>query len=448
MKPVKQRPGQPLRTGTHTSGRQLIIVAVALVTALSLAACGSSGDGEAGTADSPVTLNFVGPEDPATLEPVIKLFEKENPSIQVEYQPVPFNDLNSILETRLASEDSTLDVYTADQPRIPALAAKGFLLDLTEELPEVEDKVLEGSLDASMYQDKLWALPIWSSTQLLYYNKELLSAGKVTPPAIAPADRLTWEQLVTDATAAQDAGAQYGFTFDQVSRYYQLQPLPESMGGGSGLGGDDFLEPDLTNEQWVKAFTWYGELFESGLSPRGVTPEQTPELFTTGKVAYFLGGPWWLGEFQGTEGLDFGVAPHPYFEGGTPATPTDAWSWGINPASEHPEEALAFLKFVSLSEPGATASVESAPFPPANVEAFDSYLTRLESSGEGSLNGISDLVREELTKAAVHRPRSVGYIQFETIMNKAFEDIRNGAEAGAALDQASTDFTEQASRLQ
>jgi multiple sugar transport system substrate-binding protein len=36
----------------------------------------------------------------------------------------------------------------------------------------------------------------------------------------------------------------------------------------------------------------------------------------------------------------------------------------------------------------------------------------------------------------VSRPVSVGYVDFESVMNKAFADIRNGTDAATRLQQA------------
>lgn len=40
-----------------------------------------------------------------------------------------------------------------------------------------------------------------------------------------------------------------------------------------------------------------------------------------------------------------------------------------------------------------------------------------------------DIVSYESQKTAVSRPRSTGYVAFETVMNRTFSDIRNGSDA-------------------
>jgi multiple sugar transport system substrate-binding protein len=59
---------------------------------------------------------------------------------------------------------------------------------------------------------------------VLFYNKDLLQKAGITPPSGDPTGRLTWDQLLADARKAQQAGARWGFCFEQVDRYYQLQP--------------------------------------------------------------------------------------------------------------------------------------------------------------------------------------------------------------------------------
>ncbi|NJL54474.1 sugar ABC transporter substrate-binding protein [bacterium] len=386
-------------------------------------------------AQDEVVLSFVGPEQPSAMEPVIAAFEAANPGIRVEYESVPFVDLNDILQTRMRDGGSTPDIFTADQPRISALVERGFLLDITDEVGDISDMVWPSSLDASTVDGRLYALPISTSTQILYYNLDLLEAAGLEPPSREPENRITWEQLVQDAAAAQEAGAEWGFMFDQVNRIYQIQPLPESLGGGPGVSADNPLEPNITNAAWVEALSFYGDLFESGLAPRGIPVEQTPDLFANGQVAYFVGGPWWLPRFGGTEGLNFDAGLHPYFAEGEPVTPTGAWSWGVNPNSEHIDEAIAFITFAALDPTGALRTAEGFPLPPANIEVFNTYYAENQV-----LDGIEDLILYELENTARVRAKTEGFIEFEEIIGQALEDIRNGADARGALETASEDL--------
>lgn len=403
---------------------------------------GAFAIGGSASAQGTVTLTFVGPETPEAMQPVITAFEAKNPGIKVEYESVPFNDLNSIIESRVGSGDADPDVYTADQPRIAALVDRGLLEDITADVGDISDVVIGSSIEASTVDGKLYAVPISTSTQLLYYNTALLDAAGLAHPSMDPAARMTWEDLKTAAETAQAAGAKYGMMWDQVNRYYQLQPLAESAGGGSGVDPADPLKVDITNDGWVKAMEYYRAAFEDGLAPRGVPVEQTTDLFANGEVAYFIGGPWWLPKFSGAEGLSYGVAPHPYFSGGEPVTPTGAWSWGVSPTSDHRDEAVAFVKFAGLDPEGALATAKGFPLPPANIGVFDTYYAENQL-----VPGVSDLISYELANTSRIRPRTKGYIQFEELMGTAFEDIRNGADVKSTLEATQAAITEAWSRL-
>ena len=53
----------------------------------------------------------------------------------------------------------------------------------------------------------------------------------------------------------------------------------------------------------------------------------------------------------------------------------------------------------------------------------------------------AEIMSYETSNTEVNRVSTIGYIEFETILNQAFSDIRNGADAKTALDKASDDLT-------
>ncbi|MET9246632.1 sugar ABC transporter substrate-binding protein [Nonomuraea sp. NPDC003709] len=411
---------------------------LALVSLLAVlaAGCGSGGGGGGGDSASK-TLRFVGPEDPKTFQPVIDGFQAKNPGVQVAYTQIPFDQLNSTLQQRLAAKDDTIDVYTVDQPRVAALATRGFLVDLSDWKDRVKQAALPAQYEVNEHNGKLWSVPIWTSDQFLFYNKTLLKKAGITPPPSDPAKRWTWEQTIEAGKKAQaEGGAQWAFIPEQIEQYYQLQSLAESLGGGSGITGPDMLTPDLTTDGWVKAMTWYRDLFANKLAPRGVGSFQTSPLFSEGKVAFFAGGPWDVGVFSGAKDLDWGVAPYPYFKGGKQVTPTGSWSWGINPASENQPLARKFLEYASLDPEGNLLTTKATTIIPSNRAAFEKYVPTLDALGGDKSKGVGEILTYDADNTAVARPRSVGYIQFEDIMTKAFADIRNGADPKARLEQA------------
>ena len=318
----------------------------------------------------PVTISFLGFYGPEGVAPLIEAFEAENPGITVEYQSVPFGELNQVIQSRLSGGGESPDVYIADQPRVAALDNQGFLHDVSDAVGDAANDWVDTALTASTVDGRLMALPLNTSTQILYYNKSLLDQAGIPYPSTSPDDRMTWDEVIHLARLAQEGGATYGFQFDQVSRFYQLQPLMESLGGGPGLTGPANLQADLVNDGWIEAMEFYAGLFaDDGVAPRGMPPEETPNAFAAGEVAFYLGGTHWGGIFELFWPLEFdlGFAPHPYFEGHDPVTPTGALSLGVNPNSPNTEAATTFAKWVTTSPTGTRKNAATTPstVPPA-----------------------------------------------------------------------------------
>jgi multiple sugar transport system substrate-binding protein len=53
---------------------------------------------------------------------------------------------------------------------------------------------------------------------------------------------------------------------------------------------------------------------------------------------------------------------------------------------------------------------------------------------------MASIIQYALTNTSVSRPISIGYVDFESTMNKAFADIRNGSPAPARLKQANSEL--------
>jgi multiple sugar transport system substrate-binding protein len=400
--------------------------------ALAFTGCSAGGTADDGTTE----ITFVGADPAEAFEPLIAAFEAQHPDISVEYQNIPFDQYNNVIQQRVGAKDPSIDVLLVDAGASASMASRGWLADLSELRDQADENSIAASVEQSVWDDELWALPFWTSAQYLYYNADLLEAAGVEPPT-ADGERWTWEQVVDAGKQAQAAGAEYGLLFDQTDRYYQLQPLAESAGGGSGATGPDLLTADITNEGWQRSMDWYASLFADGVAPRGIATDQMNVLFASGKSAFFVGGPWSVDPIsKGEPPISYGVAKNPMFEGGTPAMSTGSWSIGVSAATDELEAATAFAEFASLDPEGNAAAVEQIIIPPTNLSAFDAYIERLDQTDEPNTAGMGQLTLSELQDAAVSRPNTVGFTQMQDVMGRAFADIRNGQPVDETLQKA------------
>ena len=392
---------------------------------------------------------------PDSLKKVVTAFEGENPDIKVELDTYPFRQLFETIEVRMKAQDANLDVISVDVPLVASYAIRGYLAPLDEYFTadDIKNTWLEASGKAGSYNGHFMAAPQNTSSQFMYINRKLFQDAGITPPKgfgpdqtidfqqitdIASNDRWTWEQVVDAAKKlTKESGGKtdvWGLEFDQVSRLYQMQCLGESL-------GQPLLSPDglkasgyLNSEKWIQAAQWYSDLFNKWkVSPKNVSPDESPNLFTAGKVAIFVGGEWNVPRFK-EAGVDFLVAPFPYFAGGKPVTGTGSWHIGIAKSSQHKAEAAKFIKFLTATEKGnqiwfdaqgqvpSTLALQTAIEQDPQYRSFpkDAYL----------------LAIYEANHSAVNRPSTPGYLQVEDLFFSTFEDIRNGVNPKDALDGA------------
>jgi multiple sugar transport system substrate-binding protein len=92
--------------------------------------------------------------------------------------------------------------------------------------------------------------------------------------------------------------------------------------------------------------------------------------------------------------------------------------------------------------------LEGAPNVPVNNQAFGPYVDQLASENPEVGDDLKKIMTYELANTPVPRPRSIGFVAFETVMNKAFSDLRNGADVEATLQQAQQQLESQLRRIQ
>ncbi len=388
---------------------------------------------------APVTVTYLGQETATDIQPLIDRFNRAHPGIHVKYQYLAFDQLFQQIQVRLSAKSSTPDIIDVDAPVVAAYAVQGFLAPMDTVFSKEElAQFVPATLSTSYYLGHLLAPPLNSSSQVLYYNKDLLKKAGVPFPPNDVSKRLTWEQLAAEAQKAQvRAGSRvtaWGFVIDQIDRPYQLLPLPESL-GGQPIGKDRLTASGVINAPpWIKAFTWYANLFNKWqVSPKGATPAQTAALFSGGHAAFFWGGPWNVGGFQAAKGLHWGFAPTPYFAGGKPVTPNDSWHLGINSHSPNVAAAAQFIRYMTVGQGNDLweNQVKQVPSLKREIRAIEKDAAFATFPGN-----VLRLVAYEAEHTAIPRPVTPGFSEYQDIMAQAFDNIRTGQAPKAALDAA------------
>jgi ABC-type glycerol-3-phosphate transport system substrate-binding protein len=417
-----------------------VVILSLLVTALAFA----GGRGDTGPAGGGQTITWLsqGPGDAPAWEgitkPLLEQYYKET-GVQVRGEFYTFNDLFQVIEVKIASGSKDYDVISVDVPMVAAYATRGYLEPMDRFYTDAEKRqFIPSALAAGSWNGVFYAPPMNTSSQLLWYNKGLLDQAGVKIRDSSVTNRLTYEEV---AEYAKQALAQLdpdgkngiaGLMFQQVSRTYQMCAVPDSLGEKS-IGNDGFtVEGVINSPGWVKAMTWYQDLYKNGLALRGYTADDISNLFNSGKVLFMIGGTWTPGQISATT---FGYAPVPAFKGyeNKVGSPTGSWHFGINKASTKKDLAGAFIKWLSLGAGNALWLKANN-----DVPSTQSAISAIQNDANASQ--IMKIAAYEAANTAVPRALTPGYPEYSTIMDGVFEDIRNGSNIKQTLDNAVRDI--------
>jgi multiple sugar transport system substrate-binding protein len=192
------------------------------IAAALIAGCGSSGKG-------PVTLNwYVFPEPSGSFAKAAadcSAASHGRYQIKINFLSTSSDQQRVSLVRRLAAQDSSIDILAMDVDWTAEFATAKWILPWAgANAAAISTGVLPGPLKTATWNGKLYAAPINSNTELLWYRKDLVP----NPPK-------TWTQMIDDAIQLAKQGKPH-YIEEQGSKYEGLtvwfNSLVDSAGGG------------------------------------------------------------------------------------------------------------------------------------------------------------------------------------------------------------------------
>jgi len=363
-----------------------------------------------------------------------------NPNAIFNIEIYPRTKLMEVIEIKLGSGEDDFDTLFVDQPLIAGYTWKDYLLPLTKYFTDKQlDNFVDADRAAGMVNGEFMAAPLTSSSCVLLVNKTLLAKAGIEfdQNYYDLKDRVTWEKLSELAIKYQTAAdpdhtkGLWGFAFDQAENVYQILSLGNSL-GEDAIAKDGFtVKGTLNTKGWVKALTFYQDLYRTwGVSPNGVNNDEVRELFSSGKIAFYVGNSIRAKKYD----FECAAVYHPYFEGGQVAVPTGSWYQGINKNSKNADLAADFIVWATAGEGAEIWMLANNQVP--------SQKSLLESVSKGEFTNFNEWpliatkvgVMQNLSGAGYPRPLSPGFLEFDTAMSALFQDIRSGADVTTALE--------------
>lgn len=284
------------------------------------------------------------PEQRWALQQMVKKFEEEHPDIRVkvEYSSAGFQKL----KIRIAGGEAP-DVFYYTSDRMPTMVTRDRLLDLTPFVEQDNDVSLAdyfpSVVRSCLLNEKIYLYPFHYSTDLLFYNKDLFDQEGVEPPN---AD-WTWNDFLNTAkklTQKRD---------NRIVQYGTLQPRALLM--IRSLGGEcfdaDLNEVLIDSAETREALQFLVDLErEHHVTPapgqlRDMEKEDGLELFSSGRVAMFIGRTYMVSELSKINRFNWDVTSVP--KGAKRYSRLAVGGNCISKTTKHPEAAWKFVKFYS-----------------------------------------------------------------------------------------------------
>ncbi|MDD5931981.1 MAG: extracellular solute-binding protein [Oscillospiraceae bacterium] len=301
--------------------KRILAFTLAAVMALSLAACGSKDKPAASqpaaspAASAPaaekVTLNVIaaqyGTQTADWWAGFEKDFEAANDNIDLVVDVVSWNDIYTVVNTRIANGEApdilNIDVFADYQ-------ADGLLLPAQDYVSEeTYAKMYPSFLDQSVVDGTVWAVPDLASARALYYNADILAEAGVEVPT-------TFEELTAACQKIIDhfGGEVYPWGIDMTTDEGQAAFAYYTWNNGGGFVDDDG-NWTLNSAENVAAIEYAIDLVKSGYTntdPATQTRYDLQDLFGAGKLAMVI-GPNSIPTYIADKGMsvNYGVASIP-----------------------------------------------------------------------------------------------------------------------------------------
>lgn len=297
----------------RVAGTRARATALAATAAVALLVTGCAAESDNGSADDVTKITFwngfTGPDGDA-LKDRVAAFNDENPDVFVEMTIMPWDVLNQKLMPALgAGEGPNLSLNGVEAVASNALTGAFGDLDEYYERWDEQDALFPTVAGGTSWNDKHYSVPMTFSPMLVYYNKALFADAGLDPEN-PPAD---WQELQEAAIALtkDDNGdgtpEQYGLLLASHEGPMGWENLMWDNGGGTV--SEDGTTATLGDPKSVEAVElWSGLIKEHDISPGGMNGAEADALFTAGKGAMIIEGPWMSNGFK-EAGIDFGVAP-------------------------------------------------------------------------------------------------------------------------------------------
>jgi trehalose/maltose transport system substrate-binding protein len=316
------------------------------------------------------------PDGTGAWHELLDTFERQHPDVRVQLvEGPPATDVREdMYSTSFLSGEAAYDIVYCDVISVPKFAAAGWLLDLTDRVSPADTvDYLDADLHAGMYKGRLYRIPAFTDSGILYYRKDLVAQ----PPE-------TFADLVRLSKQFQ-SGERSGFLW-QGKQYEGLLAVYLEMLWG--FGGDwidaQTREVLLDRPEALHALEFLRNTIGT-ISPPAVTTymeEDTRVLFQNGRSVFLRNWPyvWRLLEQSPQRTARFGMAPVVHAPGHASAATLGGWGFAISRFTRNPDTAWQLVQFLTSPEQLSKIQARLGRIPARKALVPSSFAPMLEAA--------------------------------------------------------------------
>ena len=370
--------------------------------------------------------------------------------ITVTWSGTPFGSFKDKLLTEASSNTGNFDLVAWVDSWGAQL--EPFVLPLNDRIAEANvslDDFPEAYLEAGRLgtEDTVYGLPLRGHAFMLFYRTDVFDELGLEVPT-------TWQEVYQAAQTVEEQT-----DLDGVSLYYGVgtgQNLFAWLSMLWGAGGDIFDEnyrPVFNNETGVEVTEFYASFLQDGLAPPdAIAADEALAVLvmSQGNAAMIPGWSWLYEGFVNPESAseevanNFSFVAAPGWQGGEAVSYGYIWPAGILESSRNQDAAWEYLKWLTSTEVGQQVVLDkSVPELSTVVATRFSALTAPEVNE--TTGGLQNAMAEAL-RGARTQPLIPEWLDVQSVLEAAINEIAGGADVQQTLDFAAQDIEDIMSR--
>jgi multiple sugar transport system substrate-binding protein len=333
----------------------------------------------------------------AMYEELAKEFKSEYPHVDVEVMMIPFADYQQKLSIMLASKTAP-DIGWLAERMIPQFLESGQLIDISESVTgdaayDFAD-IYPSTLELFTKGDELYGIPFSTPPILMYFNKNLFEGkGLKTPSELYAEGNWNYEEFLKASKAIADPSqGVYGVRLVRDWKNWSDGLLPLIWSHGAEVFNAEGTSFTLNSPQGQEALQLYSDM----LFKDNVHPKPGDEIaFDSGKIGMYTDRYSYVSKARPITDFEWDIAPMP--EGMSGRGTSLGYAGYSVFETEHPEEATAFLKFVTNAQ---SMGVTSQFFVPSRKSVLESDVF-LKAAPKPSAESIQVAVLDQMSDARI-----------------------------------------------